>query len=99
MTITGKQYLPSDNSYQINLSTGQNDHIANFLNELSRICLVLTEPFKVKVNSSDGLDFIIVKALDDDSTHMVLYHPHRIILDEEYLIRLNYIDTSHDYYL
>ncbi len=87
--IIGKSYIPSDNSYAVNITTStkypsenENLYLVGTFNSNNKICTILTNPFKPSINT--GFDeitnedyFIIVQY--NNTTHMVLFYESNII--------------------
>ena len=77
-TIIGKTYIPSDNSFLLNLTTGLDCRLAGSLNPdiLPKQTIVVSEPYEFRVriaylSSSNLLTFINVQYKED--VYRVMY--------------------------
>lgn len=85
--LIGKQYMPLDNSYMVNLSN--RSFFASlggipYKNKPAEVCVIKSDPFDVIITeheSNKTHSFILVET-ERNETYFVLYHSFRVITKE-----------------
>ena len=82
-SLIGKFYLPSDNSYSVNLTSSSNNpyendqlYLAGTFNTNAKLCTIVSEPFMCYINTSIGTSKLVEMILVeyDGQTSSILYY-------------------------
>ena len=100
-SLIGKTYVPRDNSYAENLTTGEKKYLAGTRWQAAIPVTILTDPYEETItniaNKKVLHTFIKVKC-PDNQEHRVLFHEHGIVTEsnsvEKILIEDNLFNNS-----
>ena len=89
MSIIGKTYIVTDNSYSLNLSKENESHVSDhallggtFYERTVTPVTILTEPFEMKIHNGNSYKMVIVKD-DEGDVYTVLFSEHGLTITVE----------------
>lgn len=88
-SIIGKKYLPSDNSYSVNVTSStlfpyksKQIYLAGIVNEEGKECTILTDPFDCSIIHSVNKSVVLLPMIIvqyGNTTACVMYYKHCVI--------------------